>query len=126
MFRPRVFEDERKGHPPNEIIGDAVQREGPWQLLGPQRLDHAEWAKDLSEKPHEDDRPMSHRIKGGDGVTDAVHAHDHSDALPELRVVWLRHVQPLKDCPGKEHCKAAPEQVVEPGGEQDIAHPARR
>ena len=98
---PRVFEDQRKGHPPDEIIGDAVQCKGPWQLLGPQRLDHAEWTKDLSEKPHQHDRPMSHGIKGGDGIADAVNAHDHSDALPELRVIGLRHAQPIKNCTRK-------------------------
>ena len=75
------------------------------------------WSHRYSSNP---DRPAE------PGRTDLPTPHDHSDALPELRVIGLRHVQPLKDCPRKEHCKAAPEQVVEPGGEQDIAHPARR
>ena len=101
ISRPSVSEDERKGHPPNEIICDAVQRKGPWQLLGPERLDHAEWTEDLSKKPDQHDWPMSHGIKGGDGIADAVNAHDHSDALPELRVIGLRHVQPIKNCPRK-------------------------
>ena len=69
---------------------------------------------------------MAGGIDGGDGVAETVDADDHADALPELRVVRLGHVEPCEQGGGEEDDEGTPEDIVEAGGEEDVPHPAGR
>jgi hypothetical protein len=123
---PCVFEDEEERDPPDEIVGETVEGEGPWEGTGPEGLDHAKGAEDFAEESDEDDGPVACGIGGGDGIAEAVDADDHADALPELRVVRLGHVEPCEQGARKEDGEGTPENVVEAGGEEDVPHPAGR
>ena len=86
-------EQHREGHPPDQIVGDDGPDELDREFLSDKGgVDESDRAKYFSEEPDEDDGPMREGITGGDEVSDAVHADDHPDALPDRWVGWLGEV----------------------------------
>ncbi len=123
---PGTQQNKPKRHPPDQIIKQTRQCEFRRQRSRPHRLRHPHRTKNLSQKPHQHNRPMHVRRTRRDQVSNPIHPHNHPHALPYLGIVRPLHPHQVKHRKRKQHRPRPPCQVVNPRQNQAPEHPPRR
>jgi len=109
---PCANENNGKRQPPDQIVGDVYPSKSPRQfgaISGDAKTNRAE---DLTHQTDEHDGPVTHWGVGGADIADAIHAYDHSKALPDEDRHGRRHSDKVKQAAGCEHNISAECQVI--------------
>lgn len=87
MELPGTEENEGKGDPPDQVVGQDRPAGLQGEALAEDGVSETDGTTDFAEETDEDDGPVAERIAGGGSVADAVDADDHADALPDFGIV---------------------------------------
>src|SRR5262249_37712701 len=110
--RPGVIQVESEWNPPNEIVRCAQDHGRNRPLTAPDKIQPANRAKYLAQKPNRRQEPASLGNSGDLQIKDAVQADDHSQAGKDFRVVLQGHPCEAEQPLGIEDREGAPPQVV--------------
>src|SRR5215471_14029707 len=84
---PRVIEINRKGNPPDQVIGHAQYGGGYWILPTDDKPGHPDWSEYLSCKPNCCQQKSPFGNSGYFQIEDPIQPDHHPQAFKDLRVV---------------------------------------